>query len=118
MAIELKYENYIQNLFKNVPKNIVTVAFGRTIPVKDRPWIPDEDFEPIKSVYPEELLTFEKLFKGITHLRSTKELVEFYKQQPDLEKPRYLVTSGLFKQKEEAQTITEVPLYERLKLKY
>ncbi|XP_073827921.1 uncharacterized protein [Musca autumnalis] len=118
MAIELKYENYIKNRLKNVPKKIVTVAFGRTVPVKERPWQPSEYDEPIQTVFPEELLTMEKLFKGITHLRSTKLLVDFYKQQKDLERPYYLVKSGLFREKTKAQTTTEVPLYERLKLKY
>lgn len=118
MAIELKYENYIRHRLKNVPKKINTVAFGRTIPVKDRPWLPSDYDEPIATVYPEELLSLEKLFKGITHLRSTKELAEFYKKRPNLEKPRYLVSAGLFKKKAKTQTVTEVPLYERLKLKY
>ncbi|KAM7348590.1 uncharacterized protein ACRADG_007864 [Cochliomyia hominivorax] len=118
MAIELKYENYIRDRLKHVPKKINTVAFGRTIPVKDRPWLPGDYDEPIKTVYPEELLSLEKLFKGITHLRSTKELAEFYKKHPELEKPRYLVSAGLFKRKSKAQTVTEIPLYEKLKLKY
>ncbi|XP_061392304.1 uncharacterized protein LOC133327783 [Musca vetustissima] len=118
MAIELKYENYIKNRLKNVPKKIVTVAFGRTIPVKDRPWQPSEFDEPIQTVFPDELLTMEKLFKGITHLRSTKLLVDFYKQQNELPRPHYLVKSGMFREKTKAQTATEVPLYERLKLKY
>ncbi|XP_023305602.2 uncharacterized protein LOC111687396 [Lucilia cuprina] len=118
MAIELKYENYIRDRLKNVPKKINTVAFGRTIPVKDRPWMPADSDDPIATVYPEELLSLEKLFKGITHLRSTKELAEFYKKRPGLEKPRYLVSAGLFKSKTKTQAATEVPLYERLKLKY
>ncbi|XP_075155797.1 uncharacterized protein LOC142229143 [Haematobia irritans] len=118
MAIELKYENYIKNRLKNVPKKIVTVAFGRTIPVKDRPWQPSDADEPITTVYPDELLSLEKLFKGITHLRSTKMLVDFYKNRNDLERPYYLVQSGLFKEKAKTQTSAEVPLYERLKLKY
>ncbi|XP_005191645.1 uncharacterized protein LOC101901116 [Musca domestica] len=118
MAIELKYENYIKNRLKNVPKKIITVAFGRTIPVKDRPWQPSEFDEPIHTVFPDELLTMEKLFKGITHLRSTKLLVDFYKEQNELVRPYYLVKSGMFREKTKAQTVTEVPLYERLKLKY
>lgn len=118
MAIELKYENYIKDSLKNVPKKVNTVAFGRTIPMKDRPWLPSDKDEPITTVYPEELLSLEKLFKGITHLRSTKELAEFYKKRPSLEKPSYLVASGLFKRKAKTQAVMEVPLYERLKLKY
>lgn len=118
MAIELKYENYMKNRLKNVPKKIITVAFGRTIPVKDRPWQPSEYDDPITTVYPEELLTLEKLFKGITHLRSTKLLSEFYKKQNTLERPPYLVKSGMFREKTKTQAVTEVPLYERLKLKY
>lgn len=118
MAIELKYENYIRNRLKNVPKKINTVAFGRTIPVKDRPWLPSDSDEPITTVFPDDLLSLEKLFKGITHLRSTKELAEFYRKHSNLEKPRYLVNAGLFKHKKTAQAVTEVPLYERLKLKY
>uniref|UniRef100_A0A1I8Q8V4 Uncharacterized protein n=1 Tax=Stomoxys calcitrans TaxID=35570 RepID=A0A1I8Q8V4_STOCA len=118
MAIELKYENYIKNRFKNVPKKIVTVAFGRTIPLRDRPWQPSEFDEPITTVFPDELITLEKLFKGITHLRSTNMLVDFYKKESNLERPYYLVKSGLFKERAKTQTVTEVPLYERLKLKY
>ncbi|TMW45269.1 hypothetical protein DOY81_009650, partial [Sarcophaga bullata] len=118
MAIELKYENYIRDCLNNVPKKIDTVAFGRTIPNKNRPWLPSESDVPITTVFPDELLTLEKLFKGITHLRSTKELAEFYRKRPTLEKPRYLVSSGLFKHEKLTQAVTEIPLYERLKLKY
>lgn len=118
MAIELKYEKYIQDCLKNVQKKVNTVAFGRTIPVKQRPWIPHETDTLITTAYPEELLSFEKLFKGITHLRSTGTLINFYKKHPKLMKPKYLVDSGCFKDKLQETAQAEVPLYERLQLKY
>lgn len=118
MALELKYEKYIRDRLQKVPKTIIKVAFGRTVPMKDRPWLPSENDTLIRTAYPEELLTFEKLFKGITHLRSTRALIDFYKKTPVLHKPKYLVVNGHFKDKEEAAARREVPLYERLKLKY
>uniref|UniRef100_A0A1A9WCH2 Uncharacterized protein n=1 Tax=Glossina brevipalpis TaxID=37001 RepID=A0A1A9WCH2_9MUSC len=118
MALELKYEQYIRDRFQNIPKSIIKVAFGRTVPMKDRPWLPSENDTLIRSAFPQELLTFEKLFKGITHLRSTRALVDFYKKTAVLERPQYLVVNGHFKGKQQAATTGEVPLYELLKLKY
>uniref|UniRef100_A0A1B0AHU0 Uncharacterized protein n=1 Tax=Glossina pallidipes TaxID=7398 RepID=A0A1B0AHU0_GLOPL len=118
MALELKYEKYIKDRLQKVATTIIKVAFGRTVPMKDRPWLPSENDTLIRTAYPQELLTFEKLFKGITHLRSTRALIDFYKKTPVLEKPQYLVVNGHFKDKEEAAARGEVPLYERLKLKY
>lgn len=118
MALELKYEKYIAECLKKIPKTVIKVAFGRTVPMKERPWIPTGSSHVITPVFPDELLTFEKLFKGITHLRSTRALIDFYKKKPILQKPSYLVVNGCFNDVEQEAGNMEVPLYELLKLKY
>ncbi|XP_053947542.1 uncharacterized protein LOC128856273 [Anastrepha ludens] len=118
MAIELKYEDYIQELLWDVPKKVITVAFGRTVPYEERPWIPMARDQPITTVFPDDILSCSKLFKGIGHLRSVKKLIEFYRNRPHLRRPKYLEKSGLFNWREKATTKQEIPLYELLKLEY
>ncbi|XP_036318616.1 uncharacterized protein LOC118733354 [Rhagoletis pomonella] len=118
MAIELKYENYNKDALKNVPKKMVNVAFGRTVHYDERPWVPMASDQLITTVFPDELLSGSKLFKGIKHLRSVKALIEFYRERPHLKRPQYLEKSGLFKMREKATAKQEIPLYELLKLEY
>ncbi|XP_011197480.2 uncharacterized protein LOC105222017 [Bactrocera dorsalis] len=118
MAIELKYENYIKDLLKNVPKKVIKVAFGRTVPYEERPWVPMDRDRLITTVFPDELLSGAKLFKGIGHLRSVKTLKEFYQQRPHLKRPKYLEKTGLFRKTKKLATKQEIPLYELLKLEY
>ncbi|XP_067640746.1 uncharacterized protein [Eurosta solidaginis] len=118
VAIELNYEHNFKELLNNVQKEAITVAFGRTVPYRDRPFSPLAREKPIKTVFPDELLSGEKLFKGIGHLRSVKALIEFYRENTHLARPSYLEKSGLFKMKEITTTKQEIPLYELLKLEY
>ncbi|KAH8248184.1 hypothetical protein KR038_004214 [Drosophila bunnanda] len=118
MAIELKYEKHINDHASRVNQKPILSAFGRTVPVKDRPWLKRSNDTVIKTVYPEELLTREKIFKGITHLRSTTALVDFYLSNPTLERPQYLLQSGDFEESSTSESVNEVPLYELLGLRY
>ncbi|KAH8369219.1 hypothetical protein KR009_004647 [Drosophila setifemur] len=118
MAIELKYEKHINDQAARVNKKPLLSAFGRTVPLKDRPWLKRSGNTAIKTVYPEELLTREKIFKGITHLRSTSALIDFYRANPALERPQYLLESGDFEVSSASESVAEVPLYELLGLRY
>ncbi|KAH8295311.1 hypothetical protein KR018_009923 [Drosophila ironensis] len=118
MAIELKYEKHINDHAARVNQKPILSAFGRTVPLKDRPWLKRSGDMAIKTVYPEELLTREKIFKGITHLRSTTALIDFYLANPSLERPQYLLQSGDFEESSTSESATEVPLYELLGLRY
>ncbi|KAH8340993.1 uncharacterized protein [Drosophila kikkawai] len=118
MAIELKYEKHINDHASRVNQKPILSAFGRTVPVKDRPWLKRSNDTAIKTVYPEELLTREKIFKGITHLRSTTALIDFYLANPSLERPQYLLQSGDFEESSTSESVLEVPLYELLGLRY
>ncbi|KAH8329763.1 hypothetical protein KR074_003814 [Drosophila pseudoananassae] len=118
MAIELKYEKHINDHAARVNQKPILSAFGRTVPLKDRPWLKRSSDTAIKTVYPEELLTREKIFKGITHLRSTTALIDFYLANPSLERPQYLLQSGDFEESSASESVAEVPLYELLGLRY
>ncbi|XP_001359816.2 uncharacterized protein LOC6594340 [Drosophila persimilis] len=118
MAIELKYEKHINDQASRVSKAPIISAFGRTVPVKERPWVKRSNDTAITTVYPEELLTREKIFKGITHLRSTSALIDFYLANPSLERPEYLLQSGDFAESSASESVNEVPLYELLGLRY
>ncbi|XP_068155396.1 uncharacterized protein [Drosophila tropicalis] len=118
MAIELKYEKHINDHASRPTKKPILSAFGRTVPLKERPWMKRSSDTMIKTVYPEELLTREKIFKGITHLRSTTALIDFYVANPRLERPQYLLRGGDFEQSSTSESATEVPLYELLGLRY
>ncbi|XP_017073406.2 uncharacterized protein LOC108109419 [Drosophila eugracilis] len=118
MAIELKYEKHINDHAARVNQKPLLSAFGRTVPLKDRPWLKRSSDTSIKTVYPEDLLTREKIFKGITHLRSTTALIDFYLAHPELERPQYLLQSGDFEQSSTSESVIEVPLYELLGLRY
>ncbi|XP_039494301.1 uncharacterized protein LOC120453601 [Drosophila santomea] len=118
MAIELKYEKHINDQASRVNQKPLLSAFGRTVPLKDRPWLKRPGDTAIKTVYPEDLLTREKIFKGITHLRSTTALIDFYLAHPELERPQYLLQSGDFEESSASESVAEVPLYELLGLRY
>ncbi|XP_032578783.1 uncharacterized protein LOC6607205 [Drosophila sechellia] len=118
MAIELKYEKHINDHATRVNQKPLLSAFGRTVPLKDRPWLKRSGDTVIKTVYPDDLLTREKIFKGITHLRSTTALIDFYLAHPELERPQYLLQSGDFEESSASESVAEVPLYELLGLRY
>ncbi|XP_055846371.1 uncharacterized protein LOC129912245 [Episyrphus balteatus] len=117
MAIELKYESYITANLKTAPKKARTVAFGKTIPYKERPWIRADEDVSIETVFPDELRNGEHLFKGISHLRSTKALIEYCNKKPNIPRPKYLVENGYFNVAAKRVSDGYVPLYELLKIK-
>lgn len=118
MAIELKYEKHINDHAMRAPQKPLLSAFGRTVPLKERPWVKRSGDKVIETVYPNDLLTREKIFKGITHLRSTTALIDFYLNNPKLPRPLYLLQSGDFQQMNTSETVVEIPLYEYLGLRY
>ncbi|XP_023178307.1 uncharacterized protein LOC111604433 [Drosophila hydei] len=118
MAIELKYEKHINNHAMRETKKPLLSAFGRTVPQKDRPWIKRSGDKVIETVYPNDLLTREKIFKGITHLRSTTALIDFYLNNPKLARPLYLLEGGDFQEMKTSESVMEIPLYEHLGLRY
>ncbi|EDV91728.1 uncharacterized protein LOC6566377 [Drosophila grimshawi] len=118
MAIELKYEKHINDHAMRVPQKLILSAFGRTVPLKERPWVRRSGDTVIDTVYPNDLLTREKIFKGITHLRSTTALIDFYLRNPALPRPLYLLDGGDFHQMNTSESVTEIPLYELLGLRY
>ncbi|XP_055586607.1 uncharacterized protein LOC129739211 [Uranotaenia lowii] len=86
------------------------IAFGQTLPMGMRRFKRFDDIDEIVPNFPEDMKTFEKVFKGITHLRSVKLLVEHLRDHPDVHRPKYLVEQGMFKPKEVRQS-DRVPLY-------
>ncbi|TDG40739.1 hypothetical protein AWZ03_012839 [Drosophila navojoa] len=118
MAIELKYEKHVNDHAMRVTKKPLLSAFGRTVPLKDRPWIKRPGDKIIETVYPNDLLTREKIFKGITHLRSTTALIDFYLNNPKLARPLYLLQGGDFQEMKTSESVLEIPLYEHLGLRY
>lgn len=118
MAIELKYEKHINDHATRPYQKPMLSSFGRTVPLRDRPWVKRSGDTVIETVYPEELLSREKIFKGITHLRSTSALIDFYIANPSLPRPRYLLEGGDFEVKGHNETRDEIPLYEHLGLRY
>ncbi|XP_058467573.1 uncharacterized protein LOC131440350 [Malaya genurostris] len=86
------------------------VAFGRTLPMHMRRFNRFDDIDEIVPNFPEEMKTFEKVFKGICHLRSVKILVEHLKEHPEMHRPKYLVDQGMFKEKTTIAS-DHVPLY-------
>ncbi|XP_032289212.2 uncharacterized protein [Drosophila virilis] len=118
MAIELKYEKHINDHAMRVTHKPLLSAFGRTVPLKERPWIKRSGDKVIETVYPNDLLTREKIFKGITHLRSTTALIDFYLNNPKLARPLYLLQGGDFQEMNTSESVMEIPLYEYLGLRY
>ncbi|KAH8415397.1 hypothetical protein KR222_009219 [Zaprionus bogoriensis] len=118
MAIELKYEKHINDHAMRAPQKPLLSAFGRTVPLKERPWIKRSGDKVIETVYPNDLLTREKIFKGITHLRSTTALIDFYLNNPKLSRPLYLLQGGDFQEMSTSESVIEIPLYEYLGLRY
>lgn len=117
MAIELKLEDYLEEIRNYKPKKINKIAFGRNIPHELIPWVPMEMDSSIQPVFPEDLLTKKTLFKGIGHLRSTNLLKDFYMRRPKLERPKYLEDTGYFKKKVGKTTSkADVPLYDLLEI--
>ncbi|XP_001869712.2 uncharacterized protein LOC6053666 [Culex quinquefasciatus] len=88
------------------------VAFGRTLPMEMRRFRRFDDIDEIVPNFPPETKTFEKVFKGICHLRSVRVLVDHLKQHPEIHRPKYLVDLGMFREKE-AKPDDYVPLYEK-----
>ncbi|XP_034118082.1 uncharacterized protein LOC132795677 [Drosophila nasuta] len=118
MAIELKYEKHINDHAMRISEKPLLSAFGRTVPLKERPWVKRSGDKVIETVYPNDLLTREKIFKGITHLRSTTALIDFYLNNPKLARPLYLLQGGDFQEMSTSESVVEVPLYEYLGLRY
>ncbi|XP_030378265.1 uncharacterized protein LOC115626895 [Scaptodrosophila lebanonensis] len=118
MAIELKYEKHINDHATRVCEKPMLSAFGRTVPMKERPWMKRSTDTFIETVFPEELLTRQKLFKGITHLRSTSILLEFYQNYPKLPFPVYLKDCSDLELVSLEDSNTELPLYEFLGVRY
>ncbi|XP_037936128.1 uncharacterized protein LOC119670084 [Teleopsis dalmanni] len=117
-TLEYKYNKAIKDRLEEIPEKYSAVAFGRTIPVSQRPWLPTTRREPITTTFPEDIASFSKLFKGINHLSTTQKLVDFYKERPHLEKPAYLVKIGEFERQQGVVEREGIPLYTKLKLKY
>ncbi|KXJ77428.1 hypothetical protein RP20_CCG007555 [Aedes albopictus] len=86
------------------------VAFGRTLPMDMRRFKRFDDIDEIVPNFPDEVKTFQKVFKGICHLRSVKILVDHLKEHPEMHRPKYLVNQGMFKPKE-VKPSDHVPLY-------
>lgn len=94
-----------------------TVAFGRTLPADmyrskvGAPCVP-----PLVPKFPDALHTKRAVFEGITHLRSTKQIVQHMLEREQhgegLRRPDYLVESGCFKAAAVAKVDqAETPLY-------
>ncbi|XP_001649602.2 uncharacterized protein LOC5565273 [Aedes aegypti] len=110
MALQRKIAQVMKSDRRQAKVRERHVAFGRTLPMDMRRFKRFDDIDEIVPNFPEEVKTFQKVFKGICHLRSVKILVDHLKEHPDIHRPKYLVNQGMFKPKEQKPS-DHVPLY-------
>lgn len=87
--------------FRSKPEK--KIAFGKTLPLKLQH--SHEMFKEAEIIPPvfRQIRTFEGIFKGITHLTSIGLLVDYLRENPQIERPKHLVDVGLFE-----ESITQV----------
>ncbi|XP_053699298.1 uncharacterized protein LOC128746274 [Sabethes cyaneus] len=110
MALQRKIAQVMRSDRREAKVRERHIAFGRTLPMHMRRFKRFDDIEEIVPNFPEETKTFQKVFKGICHLRSVKILVDHLKEHPEIHRPKYLVDQGMFKPKE-TKPSDHVPLY-------
>ncbi|XP_058811502.1 uncharacterized protein LOC131676453 [Topomyia yanbarensis] len=110
MALQRKIAKVMQSDRREAKVRERHVAFGRALPMDMRRFKRFDDIDEIVPNFPEETKTFQKVFKGICHLRSVKILVEHLKEHPEVHRPKYLVDQGMFEEKVAASG-DHVPLY-------
>ncbi|XP_037938845.1 uncharacterized protein LOC119671983 [Teleopsis dalmanni] len=119
LAVETQFLQYLEDRKNYVPPNIPKVAFGRSRPLNELPWVQHKKDIPVKTCFSDLILSYRIVFAGITHLSTVKLLVDFYKLRPHLEVPEYLLKCGVFEEVEEKVEVrVGKPLYETLHLKY
>ncbi|XP_058123047.1 uncharacterized protein LOC131294063 [Anopheles ziemanni] len=89
------------------------IAFGRALPWELRPvGEAHEGGEDVEQPdVPEHLMSLERLFRDICHLRSVKYLVDYLNERPALPKPRFLEEKGLFHR---TDVVQPVPFYTKI----
>lgn len=89
------------------------VAFGRGLPQSLRVEKFNENLydEMYEINCPPDLQSLKPVFESILHLRSTRELIEYLKNHPELPRAKYLVDHKLFEKSSQKSEKTEKPLW-------
>lgn len=82
-------------------RKLRTVAFGRCLPKNLRISRFNEDlFDDIYEITcPPDLQSLKIVFNSILHLRSTQQLIDYLKKNPELPRAKFLVDSNMFDSK-------------------
>lgn len=89
------------------------VAFGRCLPQSMRISKFNEDLfdDMYKINCPEDLQSLKPVFDSILHLRSTRELIDYLRQNPELPRAKFLVEHKLFDKTTQKSEKSERPLW-------
>uniref|UniRef100_A0A336MQ95 CSON005336 protein n=1 Tax=Culicoides sonorensis TaxID=179676 RepID=A0A336MQ95_CULSO len=113
---EIERARHREKMYRTKPDK--KIAFGKTLPMDLRHQ--NELFDEPEIIPPvfRKIRTFEGIFKGITHLTSIGLLVEYLKENPNIERPKHLIDLGLFEEKKietESQKTPQKSLFESAK---
>ncbi len=87
-------------------RKLKLVAFGRSLPRSMRISKFNEDlFDDLYQINcPEELQSLKPVFDSILHLRSTRELIDYLRQNPELPRAKFLVEQNLFEKESDGKS--------------
>lgn len=87
-------------------RKVQTVAFGRCLPRNIKIEKFNEDlFDDLYEINcPEDLQSLKIVFESILHLSSTRQLVEYLKEHPELPRSKFLIDCGMFDDRKSTST--------------